>query len=362
MGSPSDPTPGLKLLSIYVARPDRAQAKLLASELSLQFPSNGEVLDAQGQVLALSGDNDGAIDVFRRAYYKAPNLELILSHYLSSLESAKRYPEIRSILQSRLERDPGNLVIKAQLIRVEEKIGGLQAGLAKARSFAKSDPDSSGYDLVSADLFELAGKRSDAIALLEKTTSARPTDDNVAIALAGLYGRAGDLVKAEAVLNSRLKDRPDAVAVRVALGDFYIMNNKLEPALNEENQLLAKRPDDPKILNNLAWLYQQIGNLSKAREFAERAIGLAPDNGSVADTLGWILLAQGDTKKALIHLEAASTAVPGNAEISYHFAVALGRAGRAADARAILEQVLGSGAAFSGKADAEKLLKDLKPG
>ena len=169
-------------------------------------------------------------------------------------------------------------------------------------------------------------------------------------------------MKAEAVLSSRLKDRPDAVAVRVALGDFYIMNNKLEPALNEENQLLAKRPDDPKILNNLAWLYQQIGNLSKAREFAERAIGLAPDNGSVADTLGWILLAQGDTKKALIHLEAASTAVPGNAEISYHFAVALGRAGRAADARAILEQVLGSGAAFSGKADAEKLLKDLKPG
>ena len=118
----------------------------------------------------------------------------------------------------------------------------------------------------------------------------------------------------------------------------------------------------PMILNNLAWLYQQIGNLPKARELAERAIGLAPANGQVADTLGWILLAQGDTKKALIHLEAASTAIPGNAEINYHFAVALGRAGRTADARAILERVLGSGAAFTGKAEAEKLLEDLKRG
>ena len=239
VGSSSDPAPGLKLLGIYAAQPDWAQAKELASQLVAQFPSNSDVLDAQGQVLALSGDRDGAIAAFRRAYEKAPNSEPILLHYLQSLESAERYPEIRTILQSRLEKDPGNLLIKAQLIRVEEKIGGLEAGLAKAQSFAKSDPDSSGYDLVSADLYERAGKRSEAIALLEKTASARPTDDNVAIALAGLYERTGDLAKAEAALSSRLKDRPDAVAVRAALGKFYIRNNKLEPALSEENQLLA---------------------------------------------------------------------------------------------------------------------------
>ena len=362
VGSPSDPAPGLKLLQIYATQPDWPQAKALASELVAQFPSNSDVLDAQGQTLTLSGDNDGAIAAFRRAYEKASNSEPILLRYLQSLESAQRYPEIRTILQSRLNKDPGNLMIKAHLIRVEEKIGGLGAGLAKAQSFAKSDPDSSGYDLVSADLYERAGKRSEAIALLEKTASARPTDDNVAIGLAGLYDKAGDLAKAEALLSRRLKDRPDAVAVRAALGNFYIRNNKFEPALREENQLLAAQPDDPTILNNLAWLYQQTGNLPKARELAERAIGLAPANGQVADTLGWILLAQGDAEKALIHLEAASTAIPENAEINYHFAVALGRAGRTADARAILERVLGSGAAFTGKAEAEKLLEDLKRG
>lgn len=288
VGAFSDPTPGLKLLSIYAAQRDWARAKALASELIVQFPSKGEVFDAQGQVLALSGDSDGAIAVFGRAYAMAPNSEPILLRYLQSLELAKRYLEIRTILQSRLEQDPSNLPVKAQLIRVEEKIGGLEAGLAKAQSFAKSDPDSSGYDLVSADLYERAGKRSEAIALLEKTASARPTDDDVATVLAGLYERTGDLAKAEAVLSSRLKDRPDAVAIRVVLGKFYIRNNKFEPALSEENQLLAQQPNDPDVLNNLAWLYQQIGNLPKAGEFAERALGLAPANGQIADTLGWI--------------------------------------------------------------------------
>ena len=217
VGPLSNPAPGLKLLGIYAAKPDWEQAKALASELVAQFPTNSEVLDARGQVLALSGDNDGAINAFRIAYNRELNSELILLHYLSSLESGKRFQEIRTILQSRLEKDPGNVVIKAQLIRVEEKIGGLEAGLAKARRFAKSDPDSSAYNLVSADLYERSGKRSEAIALLEKTASARPTDDNVAIALADFYNKTGDLAKAETVLSSRLKDRPDAVAVRAAL-------------------------------------------------------------------------------------------------------------------------------------------------
>jgi len=165
-----------------------------------------------------------------------------------------------------------------------------------------------------------------------------------------------ELGQVEAIVGAR-KRRAEA-----AIGTLQNVANAGEPALSEENQLLAQRPNDPDVLNNLAWLYQQIGNLPKASELAERALGLAPANGQIADTLGWILLAQGDTKRALIHLEAASTAIPGNAEINYHFAVALGRAGRTADARAILERVLGSGAAFTGKAEAEKLLEDLKRG
>jgi putative PEP-CTERM system TPR-repeat lipoprotein len=360
--APSDPTPGLALLNVYSAHQDWEPAKNLASQLTAQFPSNAVILDAQARVLAASGDRDGAIQAYRRAYEIAPNSGPILSRYLSLLASAKRFPEYKTLLQARLDKDPGNREIKTQLIRVETEVGGLDAGLSRAQSFAKEDRDSAVYDLISAELYERAGKRSDAIALLEKTASARPMDDGVAIALASLYDRAENATKAEAVLSNRLKERPDAVTVRTALGESYIRNKKFAPAIDEYNRVLSERPDDPAVLNNLAWLHQQIGELPKARELAEKAAGIAPTNGSVVDTLGWILLAQGDTANALTRLQAASAATPGDPEIRYHVAVALGRAGRTADARQVLEQLLGSGASFTSKADAEKLLNELKRG
>ena len=150
--------------------------------------------------------------------------------------------------------------------------------------------------------------------------------------------------------------------MRFALSAQYIQTGQLDAARVEAEQLLSTAPDLAANLNNLAWLYQQQGDLSKARELAETAVRLAPTNGAIADTLGWILLAQGDTENALRHLQAASTALPENLEIRYHVAAALGRAGRAADARAMLEQLLNSGGRFTSKAEAEKLLEELKRG
>jgi len=74
------------------------------------------------------------------------------------------------------------------------------------------------------------------------------------------------------------------------------------------------------------------------------------------------LLAQGEADKALTHLSAAIFAAPRNPDIQYHLAVALQRVGRPADAQAMLEALLGFGVSFTDKADAEKLLQELKRG
>jgi Flp pilus assembly protein TadD len=99
---------------------------------------------------------------------------------------------------------------------------------------------------------------------------------------------------------------------------------------------------------------------------AEKAVAVAPPaapvTGLIKDTLGWVLLEQGDVQAALPHLEAASAAMPGNPEIQYHVAVALQRSGRASDARAVLEKLLSSNVSFASKAEAEKLLNELKRG
>jgi Flp pilus assembly protein TadD len=95
---------------------------------------------------------------------------------------------------------------------------------------------------------------------------------------------------------------------------------------------------------------------------AEQAVVAAPRAPLVEDTLGWILVAQGEADKALTYLSVANLLAPKNPEIQYHLAVALNRLGRAADAQAMLETLLGSGATFSDKAEAEKLLQHLRRG
>jgi Flp pilus assembly protein TadD len=130
--------------------------------------------------------------------------------------------------------------------------------------------------------------------------------------------------------------------------------------------VVAERPTDAPALNNLAWLVQQKGDLAKARGLPEQAVATAPRaphlSSQLNDTLGWILLAQGEAGKALTYLSAASRSAPKNPDIQYHLAVALNRLGRIADAQAMLETLIDSGAAFSDRPEAEKLLQQLKRG
>lgn len=360
--APDDPAPGIALVNMFGLQQDWKGGAAAAAELAKKFPANPDVLDAQGRVQIASGDKDAALATYKHAYEVAPASAVVLSRYLGLLNEKKDFSQARVVLRAALDRDPKNGGVKADLIRVESEIGGVDAGLAKAREFAKNDPENGIYDIISAELYEKAGRKEEAVALLEKAVAARPSDDTVIAALSALYVRNGDPAKAGAVLNTRLQADPKDAVIRAILGSLYLEQKNYDGAITEYNRTIAERPADAAALNNLAWLYQQKGDLTKARELAERAIAVAPRAPQIDDTLGWILLAQGEADRAVTFLKAAGLSAPGNPDIQYHLAVALHRVGQAADAQATLERLLGSGVSFSDKAEAEKLLQELKRG
>jgi putative PEP-CTERM system TPR-repeat lipoprotein len=360
--APNNPAPGVALVNLYGLRQDWKSATAAATELADQFPASPDALDAKGRVQIATGDADGAIATYRHLYDLAPNSLPILSRYLALLNAAKGFSQVRTVLQAALARDPKNGQLKGDLIRVEAEINGLEAGLAKARAFAQEDSGSPVYDLVTAELLEKAGRGGDAVILLEKAVAARPSEENLVAALSRLYARTGEFSKAEAVLNTRLKVDSKDREIRSTLAALYLEQKKYDDAITEYTRITADHPTDARALNNLAWLYQQKGDLTKARGIAERANAASPRMPQIDDTLGWILLAQGEADKALTYLSAASLSAPSNPDIQYHLAVALHRVGRQADAQATLENLLGSGASFSGKPEAEKLLQELKRG
>jgi putative PEP-CTERM system TPR-repeat lipoprotein len=360
--APNDPAPGIALVDLQLSRQDWKNAVTTAAQIAEQFPTNFDVLDAKGRAQTASGDTEGAMATYLRRYELFPSSFPAMASYVALLNEAKEFSKARTVLQNALARDPKNDPVKGDLIRVESEIGGMRAGLAKARAFAAEDPGNPIYDIVSAELYEKAGRRDDAVDLLEKAVADHPSTDALIGALSGLYVRTGDAGKAEAVLNTRLQADPKSVEMRSALASLYLNQKKYDHAIAEYARVVADRPGDASALNNLAWLYQQKGDLAKARGLAEQAFAAAPQAPLIDDTLGWILLAQGEADKALTYLGAASVSAPKNPDIQYHLAVVLNRLGRTTDAQAALERLLGSGVTFSDRAEAEKLLERLKRG
>src|SRR4029077_1471820 len=137
----NDPAPGLKLVALYESRQDWKSAKSVAGGLAAQFPGDVNVLEAQGRAQDAAGDTNGAVSSYKRAHELAPNSNPILSRYLSLLNANKYFTEARGVLQDAILRDPRNLSLKADLIRVEGETNGVDAAVAKAHTLAKDDPN-----------------------------------------------------------------------------------------------------------------------------------------------------------------------------------------------------------------------------
>src|SRR5262249_37643214 len=145
--APNDPAPGIALVNLYGLRRDWKAAGAITTQPNDKVPSNPRGLDAQRRTPGFSGGSEGASATFKRLHELVPNSLPILSRYLAALNAAKNYSQARSVLQAALERDPKNGAMRGDLIRAEAEIGGLDAGLAKARAFAKDDPQNAVYDL-----------------------------------------------------------------------------------------------------------------------------------------------------------------------------------------------------------------------
>ena len=180
------------------------------------------------------------------------------------LNENKYFIEARGVLQDAIARDPRNASLKADLIRVEGEINGVDAAVAKAQTLAKDDPESNVYYLVAADLYQKAGRTPDAIAMLDKTVAARPSDDALISALAQLYRRTGDLGKAEEVLARRLKADPKDTAIRVALASLYLTTGRIAEARKIYLELNSQRPNDAALLLGLAEVAAKEKNWSEA--------------------------------------------------------------------------------------------------
>jgi predicted Zn-dependent protease len=189
-----------------------------------------------------------------------------------------------------------------------------------------------------ADFLVELGEYSRAQGLMRELFERYQHDAGVMRKLVGVQraGNAND--EAEQVLEAWLMEHPQDAVASVMLAQVQAELGKTAEARGELERLMESQStlrSDPLILNNLAWLLRD-SDPQRARKYAERALRSDPDSAAIKDTLGYLLVRAGELYRGADLLREANRARPTDPTIGFHYAEALARLDRDAQARVVL--------------------------
>lgn len=161
------------------------------------YPRRVSVRKALARQMALNGEMDEAIALFREVIKITPGDLGNREEFISFLETNERWKDAREELNNLIKQRDQDPLLWERLAGIEEKLKdteGLKAALAKVKDLKKDSPEG-------------------------------------LISVATLYTQAGLLVEAEALLREGQGTFPDSVEVTESLASFLIQNKKEEEAL-----------------------------------------------------------------------------------------------------------------------------------
>ncbi|MCI0666937.1 MAG: PEP-CTERM system TPR-repeat protein PrsT [Methylococcaceae bacterium] len=355
--NPDDIQHRLVLADYLVSQRDLTGAKKLIDELKSNHPDDLQVMAKFGMMQFLAGEYESAVATFQGLVDKHPEnpeLRYLLGQSLlkaGSNEKAKQ--EWEQVLNSNSDYFPAAV----SLVQLASNAKQYDEAIKISRELQTKYPKRAiGFQL-EGDVMRARDDQANALTAYRKGFAIE-AQSALAQQIFQAARATGDRSGAYGSMLEWLDKNPDDAGSRIMLGMAYIEDGEQNQAIRVYEQLIEKQPDNLLVLNNLAWLYQQKAD-PRAVELAERTIGLDPKDAEVIDTVGWILMLNGQIERSLPLLQKAAEQAPGIDAIQLHYAQALAKAGRNAEAREQLTKLLAGDRAFPERAEAEELLKSI---
>jgi putative PEP-CTERM system TPR-repeat lipoprotein len=346
----------LALAQHYVAagKPDEARGSIDRAVSANQ--KDPDFLAARGVVMLALRDAPAAVASFEQAVALAPKrADLALN--LARAQLANRDPKAAfATLDASLKGSPENLGTLAFAASLSLATGETEKAAGYVERARQAAPGATGTYQLEGDLAMAQKRYREALAAYEK---ADPSGRNRAITM-GRFNAAdrANLPEADAVLARWVAAHPDDVPAISALAEHRRARGDVAGAVRAYEEGLRHKPGDAIINNNLAVIYDLQGD-PRALASAKAAYDAAPNAAAIKDTYGWILLRSGKTEQALPLLESVAGELRDNAEVQYHYAAALAKADRKAEALPILKKALGGVLPPEARKEAQELLADL---
>jgi len=351
--NPKSQSSRLQLIEMHLRRENPSAALKVAGELLAIDPNAPVALNAMAQVQIANKQLPSAVSTYRRMTALTPKsgpAHLMLGRTLAMNNNIE---EAKASFDDAIKSEPDFFTAKEERIRIELKSGGGSAAEKLATKYRDEAPDKMEPNALLGEVLLVNEKFPEAIASFEKAFTIEPTSKVMLFVYAAL-SRSGDVTGATKRLADWTKQNPEDWKTRLYYSTELIRLGETDKAIAENEALNEKFPGNPLILNNLGWLYMQKGD-KRGVEIAGTAYKLAPDSPEIQDTYGWMLVQEGKPAEAVPILRKAVEKLPKNSEISYHFAVALERDGKADEARKILQRLLSGSGKFNERPEAQKL-------
>jgi tetratricopeptide (TPR) repeat protein len=330
-----------------------AEADAVLAEALAAAPDRPEVQNAVGRLYFAAGRYDDALAHFRSALDHDAGKAAYWLDMSRAQAALNQLPAAQSAAERALELQPDWIAAVEVLVRLDLAAGRGDAAVARAGAQRAKFPKSAPAHLLEGEAL-LAGKQyGTAAKAFESAAQLAPT----AFLASRIYQsrRLGRLPNETEPLTAWLKNHPRDELVRMLLADAWMTSGKTGAAIEQYEAITRTNPRNLVALNNLAGLYDGAKD-ARALATAKKAFDLAPANVAVADTYGWIALQAGQTGEALKILAASAAQAPQAADIQYHYAAALARAGERTRAAEVLRKVLADDRPFAGRAQAQALL------
>lgn len=349
--------PRLHLVRYYIANKNPQQALAIAREAYGSNPGNPEALDLLGRTQYAAGEHENALASYKQLVDKNPD-SVSARVDLAGVQSVlRRYDEARASLEKALKLSPNNLGVLQALSAVAIAQGRLDDSVNIARNVQQAYPKLAMGWMMEGDARRMQKRMPEALKAFEQAFAVQASTETLS-RLHSVRAAMGDAGKADAQMLDWIQSHANDISARLYLAESYLRRGMKAQSREQYEQVLKASPNHALALNNLANIYLETKD-PKALEYAERAYRMAPDNAGTLDTYGWTLLNANQVEKALDMLAKAKAAAPAIPTIQYHYAAALARNNRTAEAVRELRVALASKQSFAERNAAEQLLASL---
>ncbi|GEM_PF-3172330 len=307
--------------SISASGARRSFPRLQLARLALLSAQPEAVEQWLKEIAASENAPDEALDYLSRAFIAQDRLgeaEPLLIRLVERGTTARAFPNLARILLTR------------------QQVAEAEALMARA---AKVFPDNADILLEQGRILGAVGKYDDAIAAFEAGLSKAPGNRALLNAASLAKARSGAIVDAVAFAQEAVRQADASTGDRVWLAGLLEQTGAAADAEALYRQILETEPENWLVLNNLASLLTAT-DPQAALALAEKAFALQPQSVSVGDTLGWAQFKTGRIDAALATYQSLRSTSPDTPLLAYRMGLILASTGRAAEAKAHLEEAL----------------------